>query len=869
MSQNLSLTKTFQENIHVYEPNCNNVPFHWFSTYYQNSKSFICKIQNSWYILISIKSLDNLTRVLVRSVFGFKEFKMASHLITNEFLFIKKSIDCYLFDTLGIKVQKKETMANKFFSIFGSLSENKNSKGIKHLKDNQLYSKKDCFTFKEKIFKLKNSILENTESVSFENLRESFYAIDDEEAICMLDNNMKDIHISIEGDLLIQENIFGKKLDFDYIENTQDMNLPKNENKNHKQAVFSILEFYETEINYLNLLLVCENEILISLKNDKSSERLNFISNSFGHVEEILKFQKQFISHLFYFLDENDDLQKQVFELMRNTNKFYATDFISKIKKNCFLYDNKNQLEFLKRSIQGEENNQVNFILKNIFNLFLKTNFNCYENYILNEDHYRQNIDKQKDSNALKILKHSELKNILIAPVQRYTRYILLLKQLVSCCKCDEIYDIGKEAYIKIQKHAVITNIKKEKQEKMKICFVLQRNIKKCPPDLVNPSRFYIDFLDIENFTLFLFNDLLLITQRNCLKTNLDLIDKNSHKFIESADICDVFISYSSKNYQLTFSKEINYFKNIFHENNEYFNFAVNETSKIFIEKVQYYKCIYKPCLNAKVMVKKASINYFFTFSKNIDCDFKIFIGKEKTNTKNFLLEIIVNENIHVINNNTIIKVTHDEFYNNFYFFLKNAIDLEQILSNTPEKELLLFNSHLSKLYKQKTSRISPPKQTKISLIKKECEYLENIVFANRKQLNINLKNYKHIEHAKNSCSKNPYLLYKKGFINHGDLLIAKSSLVLEYWRETIMLNFAHEKIKELNLNIDHIKSIKDLKKYGIADDHIIVTFLKHFIEIYKIIDLPRFDEIFKMLFFEIEMNRVESFYRHFLSNVN
>ncbi|KAJ3222669.1 Protein T2 [Clydaea vesicula] len=153
----------------------------------------------------------------------------------------------------------------------------------------------------------------------------------------------------------------------------------------------------------------------------------------------------------------------------------------------------------------------------------------------------------------LKEANRQNLKELLITPIQRTTRYHLFLKDLEKHTPDDhpDKRDLS-EAWASMTSLAKLVNDKKRSEEERTGLFEAFEQTKNCPATLISAKRrmiFSVDVLDIKSsksFHLFLCSDLLLITSNINVSRITGLIGKGNedklYKYVSQPSLLNIHI---------------------------------------------------------------------------------------------------------------------------------------------------------------------------------------------------------------------------------------------------------------------------------------------------------------------------------------
>ena len=120
-------------------------------------------------------------------------------------------------------------------------------------------------------------------------------------------------------------------------------------------------------------------------------------------------------------------------------------------------------------------------------------------------------------------LQRQDVSNLLILPIQRVTRYVMLLSDLVKHTEPSHPDSEALSAALtNMRKLSFDVNEAKRREESMTKMFQIQKSIENCPPTIISASRRYVtedDFFLMDGDTavrdarLFLFTDMILLAR--------------------------------------------------------------------------------------------------------------------------------------------------------------------------------------------------------------------------------------------------------------------------------------------------------------------------------------------------------------------
>ncbi|KAM0678742.1 hypothetical protein BDAP_000525 [Binucleata daphniae] len=829
----------------------NAVPVFWYETYYNDSYSIIGSIPYLGNFILSFTDQNDDTRVLIRSAYGYREYKVPTRVVTNISIYIYFCTAKYFLDTFEINVDKTEKEDKSFFDFFRfskpkMISENKPN-NIKQVSNDNL-GIFDIFIEKRR------QIQDYLKKVDIKDFRKIFYVCNDKQEIMQLDKMSSDKQINVILDFDIDKKLFGQKINNKISVNAhKKIHKRTNKTQDLNAKYFSLLELLLTEINYLYLLLIAENEIIKPLKNNKSNERSMFVKNTFGNLEKIIEFEKKFVNEMFNIITEND---KFVVKLNNNADieklealQMFVTNKVTLTQNNYSIINEK--IKYSQCLSQNDENEHKNIenTIKLILQLFLRYDFDAYTNYIVNESQCKENIHKYKNETVYKpFLNHQNLDNILVAPVQRLTRYSMLVTQLVTVTQNKEIDYFGSIVLDKM--NSILSDIDATKDDifRSKFCFNIQKSVINCPAGLASKDRKYVDYLDTTFYTFFLFNDSLLCTQKLCKETEINKLYNKGYEFVTFCLLKNISLYKKTTSIYKILMKEP--FCSNKKQEQYIFKIFENEQTVKFIEKLYLNKSYVYTSDKNEVYLKRSKHDYVFFIDNAVAIkpDLTIRITNKRKGEKNAAeLCIYIDDFVYLFYQQNIHKITLEEFYNNFYYYLSNIFEYKIINKTDNINEMIIFGSNLDDIAKNKGERYKIMMPHKSSTIKKECDELEELVFKIRKTFN--KENY--LKKNDFTCKQiNPDKLYNVNEKECEHDLVIQSIEIVNFWKQTLMKVLCYDDFERANADIMSYNTLSDFKKRICVDNKsVLLDLIDHFVQVYKIVKYPCITDVFACLF--------------------
>ncbi|TBU19885.1 hypothetical protein CWI38_0180p0020 [Hamiltosporidium tvaerminnensis] len=583
-----------------------------YNRHYYNTehKNYISHLEILGPLVICIRVEKYFVRGLIKSVFGINEFKFlkSQNLYKlDEYIFGLKCCTTAFFyeiiESSNIKYEEKKEVAKSsifgFFNvkkIFGTNKSlkftNDSSKGNTYSDIMSVSSKFTCEISNNDIEKIRDKISLNRTSFTFDKIANKFIELDEDKKdyLKILDENIEE---ELIFDIILNESqnkefiisLLGQKIDkkdFVLLKGTKRIDslifetslINIKANKNEMKLKMAVKEFLEIHKNYYTLLLSSYTDVVLGfyIKNWKLDyqEKNAIFNNCFADFLQLILHESSFLEKIFKKIMEILNLD------MENTEKHSLN--VDKNYDFLILREEKKLFEIDKniKEIQSKIENMYFLILKSFDkkNIFLLVDcfYDVLDTELRNVESVYVNFSKEYDifmNNITTNLKFYNFENIGNI---KFTFYEIIKRMTVInsfLCKISEYYgDSLEENFRRMKiintKYKIITQ--RINDERDIICmhkriFEIQHKIINTPGSLINNERRFIKVINckvynnIIDYTLFLFNDVIVFTKRIGDEiSNLDLDLKNCNLFfIKMVNLKDIRI----KNYRKGFFKII------------------------------------------------------------------------------------------------------------------------------------------------------------------------------------------------------------------------------------------------------------------------------------------------------------------------
>jgi len=151
-------------------------------------------------------------------------------------------------------------------------------------------------------------------------------------------------------------------------------------------------------------------------------------------------------------------------------------------------------------------------------------------------------------------IKRQSIEDHFILPVQRITRYGMLLNDLLKHSDVDHVDYSDLQLSCEMMKTLVLKiNEAKRKEEQFTRLFQIQKEVENCPPTVVSATRVYhsdLNFLEFDHVTytplpaarLFLFSDVLMIAKYSTVQWVSKIKEKKACKFYKLIELKNLTI---------------------------------------------------------------------------------------------------------------------------------------------------------------------------------------------------------------------------------------------------------------------------------------------------------------------------------------
>lgn len=746
-------------------------------------------------IFISIKESPHLYFINYKSILGFKNYKLHRCLVYTKEAAIQATFDRYI-EECSLKKAKDDSnfvdkLGKKIFGFFVSSKLRLDYVDNFHTRINR-----EKFITSQ-INKFKRKFMDKKEQHKFAILNESIYGIETfvdkneffnprRDFIVGIKNMTKDSWPEIipdQGkDLLINRK---RKL----VENHEKLNL--------------LIEFF-----------VQENTFFQSIKKSWSDEFIN--------VKKYLKKMK------------NIDLSQIIYSvILIHENIVFNLDGI--FKKSKILHDKileiidegivkLQTLININNELDFESNDDLDEAIKLIFMVFDQIDFQCYINLVSNFEAIKYFIENKTN---LKSREMNAFINFVLHCIHKFTKYIFVLGNMTLCLNNDIIFDQTHGTLLKINQIVSTLNAMQEIQERNNYTRLIKSVVKNVPPFIFCDSRYFVNFIDFNDsngFTLFLFNDSLMITKRKGGRTMIASISNNSYKFIDFILLSD-----------LTLLKDIRGEVVLFVYQNEVFEITrFKEEAKFFDgcirEKMKFKGCNY---LRKYSLPNSMNLHYIMGECDSVDLQIVISDSKDSINQTKESLTIIINDMVELCMDEFYMKIERDQFFTNF----------DRIISTIANNLLSSFDYLVDEMFVVCNNFQFLNEINKI-VVRFDKIYSYTEILSLCKQIRILLK----------ECSKESIDILKNNNITEFDqsipddlsIIVNHIAVVVRFFRYLISFLFNFEEISIIN---QHFISNSDLKFIKTINEKDLNPFIEIFSFLNELIHSLRLDYLRKIFY--------------------
>ncbi|KAM0672841.1 hypothetical protein CWI42_051060 [Ordospora colligata] len=470
-----------------------------FGRYYKRSRSFIADVVHVGPILLSVQIEKRITKVLVRSLIGFREYMYYnSHISECKYFYgVRMSLDRYFNDCIegwgnaeAVFAKKANvTMAGMFKSLFlfgGWSLKNDHGRSSERMYDvitTGMMS--ECKEF------CAHKIMERMAEIGY----------DDVESI---DNEIMGTRIYVDVVLkreqTVSEIVFGKRF------HGYGMNMCKQfgmecMNENRKGLRLALLGFILNEVEYFNQL----NEFYSH--NDLKME--GKFADVFRMLTKVYLFEVKLMRSL-----------RNVLMMIGANVEMVITDlgYFEAIMRGVCI----DELEF-----------DEYMALENILNAFDMNfeGFECYMNLMLSQEDEIEWMYAYKGK--MWIPDERSVRDCICKCLQRIVRYPILLEDILKKVGEEKYAIVGLEVYTRIVELIGKIDKRKEEYDSMKYALIVNKNVEGLKGKCIEKGFLYeLNCMDVDDksVTLFLFSDVVIISDRH--GSSLSICDVNDGRYV-------------------------------------------------------------------------------------------------------------------------------------------------------------------------------------------------------------------------------------------------------------------------------------------------------------------------------------------------
>ncbi|KAM0687105.1 hypothetical protein COBT_001664 [Conglomerata obtusa] len=492
------------------------------------------------------------------------------------------------------------------------------------------------------------------------------------------------------------------------------------DNNTYYKAEQSLVEAISTEIFYFIRLDTLYNQLKdydcllntiyqLNTKMNPICIREDFIKLK-GSYESMHEFEFFYVKKVIQKSKKNSLIHLQVLNLIRGLflEEFEDAFVMLGIERDEFLA----QKECEKNAIQNEITSKDLLInsYKEIFELIKSENFDEYVAFASNYSSCckaNSNIQNYLGPNYSNLITH--INNFFSDPMQRLPKYKLLIDTMVKSCNCEQTKQLGISAANHLKDYCIllnnnIPNISLTQNERFDFA-----KIYGFTKYMTFDNKLLLYLLDIPNYTIFLFNNSLLVAKRLCNITSMENFYPDDYKIHSYALISNVTISVDSQNKYSLELKFIDITKNKEKFETSNFTFKKTHQSVKFIKWYIITKYRNKCYFEKRISYKNYYFNLFIVNEKNLDCadnfEFNNTLNERMENAESQTTDSdLIGDKFHAIQDiykNEINSLCDFDMHycEQIYLKVKN-------LSNLPEI-LVHFDDNLNKIFLSNDTNVS------------------------------------------------------------------------------------------------------------------------------------------------------------------
>lgn len=481
-----------------------------FDRHYRSSRNFIANLKHVGPILVSVARDGAVTRVLVRSVLGFREYRFSNRHIPGcpWFFGIRNSLARYFNDTVDGWSYSEANAANKRLSsimgIFSSMFSFGSSwpltnavesvrRGMYSAITAQMMESPDAFLLRKILGKLAEIGPEHAGEPDREFHRAPIY-----------------VNVVVDAVERIPLGLLGKKI----ILADEDCNVSAEEVaclavsfRETKSLQSALLGFVFNEVEYFNQLNSFHHDVVLRSGCDES-----IFEALFREFVDVYEFEAGFL-RLMESVIGNMDIDMEA--LVRDPQYFRVHA----------------------KSVDGlmEEDEDILGTIVSAFNSHL-TGLECYGRLMLRHEDSLDALEKYKAYGVEGLPGEKEMRECFCNCLQRIVRYPLLVNDILRNMDESSVYlDDMKAIYLRIVKLICIVDKRKEGHDNLRSTQIIQEKVLQLPAHVLGGEMAFLAQLNCEDVygepkTLFLLSSMLVVADRR--GPPVSILDPNSRKYV-------------------------------------------------------------------------------------------------------------------------------------------------------------------------------------------------------------------------------------------------------------------------------------------------------------------------------------------------
>lgn len=462
-----------------------------FDRYYKLSRNFVADLVHLGPILVSVVVERDISRALVRSILGFKEYRFYNGHIDGcpYFFSVRSSLSRYFGDCIDGWRYSEATSARKssFMGMLSSLfslgswplknESGGNKRGMYDTISSGMMGCPEMFSVEEIMGRMAEVRPEHAGEVDDEFYRQPVYA-----------------DLVMESGIRIPEKLLGRRqispednLDV-FSDDLEDTKTPAHSGE--KRLRHALLGFIFNEIEYFCQMNTFYLDVVTKVLKEKT--RLENIFKGFCKVHS---FETGFISSM------KDIAEEAGFEVDRILSD--PQYFASEMKARGFQEIEMDDKEIVERVLDSFESNL--------------DGFRCYEDMMLSHEESIESLKKAKDCAG--VPNHRVVDDCFCNCLQRIVRYPILIDDILRNLTDELHVKRAKKIYLGMIKLINVIDKKKERHDNILCGLLIKEKVSGMPKEMLKGNMDFLSQLNCEDsngepVTLFLFREVMIIADR-------------------------------------------------------------------------------------------------------------------------------------------------------------------------------------------------------------------------------------------------------------------------------------------------------------------------------------------------------------------